>query len=362
MARVEVIESFHEFEQLRGAWNDLARRDGPPLPYTRHEWLASWWLGFGDSATLAIHVARDGGALTAAAPFMRSRRTLAGVPVQALHSLGLNLGFADFIRDPERPEDLGAVLRAAHRDPRSDVVLARGTPVGSAKEAWAREWLEREEVSYETLTRGEFYLDGSGGMEGYRAGRPHQLQTAWRKRSRQLAARGEVRFERIRGASVSWERGLADSFDVSLRSWKARSGTAIGQQPSYQRFLTELARRFGSTDEAELCLLRLDGRAIAFRMGVSDGDLFVDHEIAFDEAWGHYGPGNLVALHSDTALIESGIREINLGFDFDWKRAWAPSRRERVEWILYRGGRPMALAARAARSLRGRLLGARRAD
>lgn len=348
MTRVELIESIEAFEGLRDAWNDLARRNGPPLPYLRHEWLASWWRGFGNGASLAIHVAREGSTLTAAAPLMRSRRTLAGVPVRALHSLGLNVGFADLLRDPARAEDLGLVLHAALRDPHSDIVLARGTPAGGPKDAWIREWLRQEKVPHEAVPQGEFYLDGSEGVEAYRAGRPQRLLASSEKRLRQLAARGEIRYDRVHG-SGPWETPLAEAFQISLRSWKSRSGTAIGQLPSFQVFLGELARRFGATDEAELWLLRVNGDAIAFRMGVSDRETFVDHEIAFDEAWRHYSPGNLIALHSDTVLIRRGIREINLGFDFEWKKSWAPHRRERIKWILYRPGNAPATAAHAAR-------------
>lgn len=354
MTRVEVIDSLDAFEKLRDAWNDLARRDGPPLPYLRHEWLVSWWRGFGDDATLAIHLAREGSTLTAAAPLMRSRRSLAGVPVQALHGIGLNVGSADLLRDPDREQDLELVLRAALDDDRSDVVLARGTPVGSAKETWMRAWLGSERIPYETLTQGEFYLDGSRGVEAYRAARPSSLRQESERRARQLAERGTVRYERAYGDG-SWEDRLTEAFAISMRSWKAQEGSAIGQQRQFQVFLTELARRFAATDEAELCLLRVDERPIAFRMGVSDRDTFVDHEIAFDEAWGRYSPGTLVALHSDQSLIRRGIREINLGFDFAWKRAWAPLRRERLKWILYRRGNPAATAARAARWVLGKL-------
>ena len=215
MTRIEVIDSFEQFEALRDAWNDLAHRDGPPLPYLRHEWLASWWRGFGGEATLAIHVARDGSTLTAAAPLMRSRRSLAGVPVQALHSLGLNVGFADLLRDPARAGDLELLLRAALGDAHSDVVLARGTLAGSPKEAWMQAWLETERVAYETVRQGEFFLDTSRGVDDYRAARPSGLRHESDRRARQLAGRGEVRYERV-SDSGAWEAALAEAFAVSL--------------------------------------------------------------------------------------------------------------------------------------------------
>ena len=226
MTRIEVIDSFEQFEALRDAWNDLAHRDGPPLPYLRHEWLASWWRGFGGEATLAIHVARDGSTLTAAAPLMRSRRSLAGVPVQALHSLGLNVGFADLLRDPARAGDLELLpgprwgMRIPTWSWRGD---ARREPEGGLDAGVAR--------------------DGAGRLRDRAAGRvlpgheprgrrlPRRAASGLRhesdRRARQLAGRGEVRYERV-SDSGAWEAALAEAFAVSLRSWKAREGAPSG--------------------------------------------------------------------------------------------------------------------------------------
>ena len=351
MRRVETIRTLERFESVLHDWNDLARRDGPPLPYLRHEWLSAWWRGFGERAALAIFVARDGETLTAALPLMRSWRTLAGVPLRALHSIGSNVGFPDLLRDPDHPDDLGLVLEAALLRGGTDVLLVKGTLARSPKDAWVRDWLKREGYAYETAPCGEFYLDAREGVTGYHAGRPSKLLNNASKRSRQLSRQGTVSYERVRGGGP-WDPALEEALGISMRSWKARSGTAIGQQPCFRVFLAELARRFGPRDEVELCFLRVNGTAIAFRMGVSDREVFVDQEIAFDEAWRRYSPGTLVALHSDEALISAGIREINLGIDFSWKENWAPLHRERIEWIIYPKGSPLAAFARAARRVR----------
>ena len=49
---------------------------------------------------------------------------------------------------------------------------------------------------------------------------------------------------------------------MSPRSWKAREGSAVGQQAPFRSFLSDLMTRFGATDEAELCLSHpRDGRS-----------------------------------------------------------------------------------------------------
>lgn len=354
MIRVESIDSFESFDALREEWNALARRCGPPHPCLRHEWLAAWWLGYGASGSLAVLVAREDGALIAAAPLMRARRTLAGVPIRALHTLAINSGFAEWLHEPGREDALELLLQTALRDRRSDLLIHRGTLAGSGDSEWLRSALLRAGARFETTPFGEYFLDASGGVDAYRRDRPSQLRKNARKGLARLEERGAVSFERVRGAGP-WERPIEEALQISLRSWKGKAGSAIGIQPTLRTFLPELLRRFGRTDEAELCLLRVDGAAIAYRIGVSDREVFLDQEIAYDEAWSDYGPGTLVQFHSDEALIEQGAREVNLGPDFDWKKRWAPSRRERIEWTVFRKGSLPALLARGSRAVLSRM-------
>lgn len=351
MNRVSSIDSFEAFDAIREEWNALARRCGPPHPCHRHEWLAAWCLGYGATGSLAVLVARERGALIAAAPLMRARRTLGGVPVRALHTLAINSGFSEWIHEPGREDALGLLLRAALRDRRSDILIDRGTLAESGMSDWLRGALVREGARFEATRFGEYFLDASGGVDAYRRDRPSQLRKNARKGLARLEERGAVSFERVRGAGP-WERPIEEALQISLRSWKGKAGSAIGIQPTLRAFLPELLRRFGRTDEAELCLLRVDGAAIAYRIGVSDREVFLDQEIAYDEAWSDYGPGTLVQFHSDEALIEQGIREVNLGPDFDWKKRWAPNRRERIEWMVFRKGSLAALLARGSRAVR----------
>jgi CelD/BcsL family acetyltransferase involved in cellulose biosynthesis len=119
-----------------------------------------------------------------------------------------------------------------------------------------------------------------------------------------------------------------------------------------------MLRRFGEAGGAELWLLRLDGRAVAYRIGFRDGPRFVECDIAYDQEYRPFSPGTLLAVECNERLIHEGVEEINLGMAFGWKDEWSPEPRRRVEaQILPR--KPYSLLLRAAQALRSRLASAR---
>jgi CelD/BcsL family acetyltransferase involved in cellulose biosynthesis len=215
--------------------------------------------------------------------------------------------------------------------------------------------LAGQRIAFEEQPHGELFLDTAGGLEVYRRGRSSKFWSNARNRARRLAAAGTVEFERAR-TPYSLVSALEEAFGVSLRSWKGRRGTAIGMQEEFRAFFRALARRFGDVGDCEVSLLRLNGGTIAYRIGLRHKGLYLECDIAFDEAHRSCSPGTLLGVQSNEALIAEGTSEINLGMAFSWKGEWSPSRRERLEWVVYPRHRPYALALRGARHLQRRVL------
>ncbi len=66
----------HEFDALQGEWNSLAESSAANMPFTRYEYLRTWWRTRGGGewpqAVLRLVVARQHGALVGVAPFFRA--------------------------------------------------------------------------------------------------------------------------------------------------------------------------------------------------------------------------------------------------------------------------------------------------
>ena len=353
MIAIQEVRDFEAFEALRDEWNDLARRGGADLPYARHEWIAAWWEGFGGGAHLEMLLLREGGDLVAAAPLMRSRRTLAGLPVRALHSPGLNLGVSGILLARPNAEIAGRLLDEALSLGGFDALILQGAAAGGPLADLVSSHLVGRRVRFEERPHGEIFVDTSAGPEAYRRARSTKFWSNARNRAKRLEAAGPVSFERAR-TPTDLAPALEEAFAVSRRSWKGRQGTAIGGREDHRAFFRALVRRFGLSGECEVALLRVSGDAVAYRIGLRQGELFLECDIAFDEARRAFSPGTLLGIRSNEALLAEGVTEINLGMDFPWKQEWSPSRRERLEWIVYPAGHPYSPVLRAARALQGR--------
>lgn len=312
----------------RGEWDRLLDRAGCSSPYLALDWLRAWHEGFAEGP-LRFHLVRSMGGLAAALPLVRSRRTLSGLPVRALSSPSLNVAFADILVAGDAALD--SLLDGVLATPRTDVVLLRG--VSGPTEGPLRSWLARRGHRHTVLPVDEIVIDASKGVDGYRAGRRAKFWSNVRSRRRRLEALGRVEFERHR-APADPDALLAEVCAVSMRSWKFREGTAIALLDRFRRFF----RALFATPIADVWLLRLDGRAIAYRILATARGVAAEVDIAYDDAHRAVSPGTLLAAESNEAAIREGAREISLGQDYPWKAEWAPARRSRREFVVFGKG------------------------
>ena len=322
---------------MREEWNDLVGRSGNPVHALRHEWLDAWWHGFGQSRDLYVLLAREGNEVIAVAPFMRSRQTLAGLPVRAMSFLGSTIDFLDFavVRHPR--ECLDAFMSRA-LDGGADVVLVKGVPADGEHDQVLRDVLAERQTPYSTRVHHEVFIDTGDGFEAYKKGRSSKFWGNIRNRMKRLEQLAPLSFERYRHPFQS-DLALSAVFDLSRRSWKGDDGSAIGQQETYQRFFQRLYERLAVSQEVDVWLLRSGQTVIAYRFGFVDRDVFVESDVAYDKAFRAYSPGTLLAVHSNEALIREGVSEINLGLDFPWKREWNAERRPLLEFLVFPPGR-----------------------
>lgn len=349
MIDIQEITSEGAFLALREEWNALLGRGDSACPYLRHEYLSAWWRGFGAGGRLHVIVARDGERLVGALPLMVSRRTIAGLPVTALHFLGINVGFLDYVIEGGRGDVFGPLFRRAFDAGRHHVLILRGIPAGGGHEQAVRAFLEAERAAHEVHEVREIALTVRGGWDGFRKERGTKIWSNVRNRTKKLEALGPVVLERHKGDAGSAE-ALEEAFALSLRSWKGEAGSAVGLQDPFRQFLRSLMEH-GAGD---LWVLRSNGRAIAYRLGFTRGKTWTELDIAYDREFAHLSPGTLLSARSNEALVQEGVAEINLGLDFPWKQEWSPEGRLLLEFLSYRRSGLWPRLVRGAQSLRRR--------
>jgi CelD/BcsL family acetyltransferase involved in cellulose biosynthesis len=325
---------------LRAEWEKLLEEAKVPLPYASLDWIAAWSYGF-RGGPVRLHLVRSGGKLVAALPLVQGWRTLSGLPVRALYTPSLNIAFSEtpFVQGQPALDALLDGLLEAHP---SDILLLRGAPRGGTEEAHLRAYLAARALPHTVASVNEISIDASQGLEGYRAGRRSKFWSNVRNRRKRLDALGKVEFERHRPPRDP-ARFLAEACQLSMRSWKFREGTAIMLLERYRRFLGRLL----AAPATDAWILRLDGKAVAFRILYVARGVAGEIEIAHDEELRALSPGNLLAAESNEALIREGVREIGSAGDHAWKDEWSPARRERLEFVVFREGLYARLVARA---------------
>lgn len=111
---IKAIRTYEEFEALEVEWNDLLRHSASHVPFSRHEFLRTWWstLGGGEweQGDLFILVGRTAdGALRGIAPLFLTKNQQGEKALMLLGSFEI----ADYLDIIARPEDLSAFVSAA---------------------------------------------------------------------------------------------------------------------------------------------------------------------------------------------------------------------------------------------------------
>lgn len=320
--RVDEVRGRPAFDALREEWNALLARGPVDLPTLRHEWIAAWLDAFAPAAEPLVLVARaDSGEALGMAPLLpeRSRGITRLVAPANDHSCRF-----EWILGRDASGAVGA-LWAHLRDRLSwDLLLLRDLPrdgpTSTALEALAR--ADRHLTGrWESLRSPVVALGG----EPAEARTTAKFRSNLRRRARKLGEAGAVAIWRAERPEDA-DRALAAFLSLEAKGWKGERGTAIALDPAlvsfYARVIRDAARRGALAARA----LLLDGRVVAFHLGLVHGGAYWLPKTAYDEALSWGSPGQLLQREVLAECEARGLSRFEfLGPDMEWKRDWAPS-------------------------------------
>jgi CelD/BcsL family acetyltransferase involved in cellulose biosynthesis len=314
------------FEALAPEWDALVSRCDDQVFYS-HSFLRCWLTHFAPRAALRVLTGRaPHGRLVAALALMEVKSRQYGLPVRQLVSLG-NKHSGRFDMLAEWPPQAGAAL-ASHlaRDPSWDVLRLCDVPEhGSARALLHSLSQAGLPVGIWPSARSPYVLLPPS-LEAWQARRRRELK-ALRRRRRRLEERGLVTLERV-SHPHGLDALLSECLSLELRGWKGRGGTAIAQDRRTLGFYSELAHTAARTGHLALYLLRLDGRLLAFQLGLSHSGRYLALKPGYDEAFHEFSPGQLLTEGLLQDCIARGLSECDLlGDDTPSKRVWTDSAR-----------------------------------
>jgi CelD/BcsL family acetyltransferase involved in cellulose biosynthesis len=342
------LEVLHEPAALEREWNELAERTSA-VPWVRPGWVRAWANAFAPGA-LNVCAWRREGRLAALLPLVDARGGKRSPTNWHTPAFG-------FVAEDELAarELLGAVLAMRPRS-LSLGFLGRGDAelVNAVASAGRYRTLSR------TMQRSP-YVPVDGDWETYVAGRDRKLMQDLGRRLRRLESTGEVSFT-VETGQERLDELLEEGFAVEASGWKGVRGTAILAHPETRAFYTEVSRWAAERGLLRLRFLRLEGRAIAFKLMLEDERSTYDVKNGFLEGERKFAPGKLLTMHVLQEAFETGLESYEfLGGPDPFKLEWSDAARDRllveafaptpagvVERTAYAYGRPLAKRVLAA--------------
>jgi CelD/BcsL family acetyltransferase involved in cellulose biosynthesis len=316
------------FASVRDEWEALAERRR--IPFVRHAWLRAWWDVFGEGE-LRVCTVREDGRLAAALPLRAANEhtPLCGALGDGAALAALADAVASACRSVELPS------------------LAADDPFAAALADAARRH-GRIVLREQHLTQPVVELPDD--FDAYLRSIPKNLRKDSARRRRRLEEEHAVTFDLV-AAPDDVDAELTRGFAVEQRSWKGRRGTAIAADPRTERFYREVGRAFAAEGRLRLSRLVVDGQEVAFDFCVLDHGRLWSLKFGFDEAYGRFGPGNVLTLAEIERCCELGLDALELLGDAEpWKQRFAQSTRPLVNVRAY-SRRPLPLARYAYRRL-----------
>jgi hypothetical protein len=163
-------------------------------------------------------------------------------------------------------------------------------------------------------------IDCSRPYPEFVAGLSRNSRKALKSHERRLAALDGARFERAREREqrvAAFERFM----ELEASGWKGRAGSAVRCQPGSAGFHAALA---ADLDDCEMLTLHADGRCLAATLLLHAGTACSGLKIAYDEAYAHLSPGNLVMAKAiELCCADPETRVLDLVGDSPWARNWS---------------------------------------
>ena len=145
-----------------------------------------------------------------------------------------------------------------------------------------------------------------------------RLRNKWKR----LNNMGKVVFEEVSG-SPDLSDYLNSAWELELKTWKGKSGSAIAQDVFLKNFYNNLAIKLSSSGKLALFMLWSDSELVAFLYGICDKQIIHELKGSYNPEFSDYSPGHLLDWKVMEWTQNRGLRKVNMcGEAEDYKKHW----------------------------------------
>lgn len=299
---IEIFTSEAAVAALAAPWRQLQARAGRS-PFTDPDWVDAWWrfLGQPGGARLRVAAGWENGRLVAVAPLAVTRRK----GLRLMHWAGAEVfDYCDMLLEDQR--HAAAMWQAVRRGGGYDLArirdLAPAAACLPALSAFARP--VRHAQAW------HIRIDQPDG-ETWLAQLSSSTRSLYRRRLRQLEAKGSVRYEVARAAPLP--TAVLDALIRQKTAWCAEQGKrSVFDQPGAGAFFRRLAELGADAGNLHLSSLRCGERIVATHLGFVQAGVFYWYMPSYDVAFSAVSPGRVMMIKCIGWAIDNGLSE----FDF----------------------------------------------
>lgn len=316
--RAEILHSWNLGSEVRKQWEQFAHNYGDRGLFLSPGWFETWWGVFGKTGHLFIVTLYAGDKLKGIFPcWIESDGVLSGMANELYFDFLLDSSDQDGILD----RFLEVLARSGHaraRFPTMSHHCGNGAALlESLRRAHFPFWKWVESYGPKVDVSCPRWEDLEGTFQS-------KLLNNLKKGRRRAEQQGSLLFEEVRNRE-SLEKILDEAFAVEGSGWKASKGTAINQSAEKSEWYRSISLWAAKQGVLRMYLLRLNGRLIAFDLGLESGQTVFALKTGYDEHIAtRFSAGNLMRCEVLKSLWSRP--EIDrydfLGETFPWKLEW----------------------------------------
>ncbi len=311
---------------LQTDWNALLARSEIDSIFLSHGWHKCFWNAWGVGRQLRILVARKAGQPVGIAPLWL-------YPGQPLRS---PVNILSFIENDESPH-CGFIVEKScvqHVVPAFldyicahqitwDILMLRKMPLGNTQINYIKTYCQQNATRW--IARPSLrspVLSTASSWESFYYSRSRRFKKRIRYIKNKYSKLGEIRVSESH-APAEIKSLMAQIYAVGARSWKGKTGTAIGSTEQQRRFFSELPFALAPEGKVGLWFLRFDSQIIAFEYHVRHKNTVYALRGSFDEAYRTCSPGSILDAEIIRRLFSSDVRRYNMcGDPYAHKLRW----------------------------------------
>lgn len=332
---MEELDDWTQFEDLQPEWNSMLSKSRNQDVFSTWEWLSCWWKHFGDGRRLRVLTVQDQGEIIAIAPLMLSKyKFLSLGSLRKIEFIGSpQSDYNNFILLKNETECLRIFFEHLIEDC-SDwnyLQLADIHENNLIQEFLHIKYRDAPDALGCTVTNLCPYINLPNSTEAFMENLSQNMRRNLNKRMRRLQREYNVEIKTHKDFK-SEEEAMDLFFKLHTKRWIYQGEPGAFVERKIRKFHRDIAKIFSKKGWLSLYFLVIDDQPVSAVYSFDHHKKKYGYLTGFDPEFAKYSPGNLLKMRVVEDCIQRGLREYDLGRDYEpYKKNWTETSRRNFE-------------------------------